>query len=416
MLIKLMSWYTVLMVLLSVISSCSLLEIDEQSEKVDSAGVIQGKVKLATTKRGPVIIHRSYLEGSTFITDTYARATKEGSYSIRALPGTYYLSAFVDSNKDGYFQENEDSAFLGSESGRLEPVIVEDGKTIIVKTISISGKVPQIIESHDDKKNFARILQNIGSVTDLNDPIFVRDNYSIGMWTPFQFLEQIGGGVFFLQAYQQDKIPVLFVHGIDDGPLDWKEVIDRIDQQHFQPWVIYYPSGFRLDMISDYMTKALVRLQDRYNFKQLIIAAYSMGGLVARSAIKKYRQQYPGLSKSISLLVTVNSPLAGMRSASLGVEHSPIVLPVWRDLIPGSKFLTELNTWSWPDDIPYHLVFSYIDGESADSVVSLSSQLPFKVQQETTRMYGFVDSHTGTLKDAIFIGLFNSILADKGDQ
>ena len=96
----------------------------------------------------------------------------------------------------------------------------------------------------------------------------------------------------------------------------------------------------------------------KYQFKKLYIVAHSMGGLVARSTIKKYLQTYPELADSIQLLITINSPLAGMQSTEK-VERLPIIIPSWRDLKPKSQFLSDLNSWFLPHNIPYHLVFSY---------------------------------------------------------
>ncbi len=110
--------------------------------------------------------------------------------------------------------------------------------------------------------------------------------------------------------------------------------------------------------------------------------------------------------------MTVNSPMAGMPAAASGVKHSPIVVPSWRDVEPNSAFLKGIHTWKWPQEIPYHLVFSYTTGESSDGVVSLQSQVPLKLQSESIRMYAFNNDHVGTLNDNNFLALFNRILKD----
>jgi hypothetical protein len=101
-----------------------------------------------------------------------------------------------------------------------------------------------------------------------------------------------------------------------------------------------------------------------------------------------------------------------MSAASSGVKHSPIVVPSWRDVEPGSEFLQDIHTWNWPRGIPYHLVVSYEDGDSGDGVVPLQSQTPPKLQSEATRMYVFNNDHEGTLSDKSFLALFNGILKD----
>ena len=182
-----------------------------------------------------------------------------------------------------------------------------------------------------------------------------------------------------------------------------------MDRTRFQPLMIYYPSGLKLDIVSNYLVSGVASIQNRYGFKRFIIAAHSMGGLVARSFVRRYLQQYPNRSNYLAGMITINSPLSGMPSASYGAV-SPVVVQSWLDLVPGSQFLQTINNWNWPVDIPYYLIFSYGSG-SSDGVVPLEQQLPMKQQLEAARVYGFNNSHMGTLSDPGFIRLFNTILS-----
>lgn len=397
-------------VLILNISACNLREIKQEINKAESAGVIQGKILLDTDQSGPVIVYRYSLQNKTFISDRFTRANFLGKYQFDSLPGTFFIAAFVDKNKDGIFQENEHGNFYSIEPDKPAPVSLKPGETVVVPDITIAGKSPELRLGVKEAYNLEKISKNIGRTISLYDPIFTESNYSMGMWQPLRFLEQVGGGLFFLQPYQSNKIPVIFIHGLNGGPLDWKEAIENLNPEFFQPWILYYPSGLKLDFTSDYLVQALLHLQDKYSFDRVFMAAHSLGGLVARSSIKKYHQQYPAMADSLGLLLTVNSPLKGMSSAAIGVQNSPIVLPVWRDLDPDSKFLLDLNSWLLPEKNPYHLVFSFKTDSTGDGVVPLPSQLPFEVQKNVVRMYGFNNTHVGTLKDKAFLDLFNSIL------
>jgi pimeloyl-ACP methyl ester carboxylesterase len=198
---------------------------------------------------------------------------------------------------------------------------------------------------------------------------------------------------------------------MNGGPTDWSAAIGALDTRYFQPWILYYPSGLRLDMVSDYLVSAIADLRKAYDFSQLYVVAHSMGGLVARSFVKKYLERFPDNSGLIRLVITVNSPMDGMSSAVRGVQNSPIVVPAWRDLAEGSDFLGELNSWPWPEEIPYHLVFSYTNGRSGDGVVPLQSQIPLQLQSEAVRTYGFNNSHAGVLSDEAFLEQLGVILA-----
>jgi pimeloyl-ACP methyl ester carboxylesterase len=277
------------------------------------------------------------------------------------------------------------------------------------KLPTISGVFPETEMKSVDKRD--AIWNNTGSVVTLDDPRFGRENYAMGLWKPVDFLNQAEGGLFFLQEYQQNKLPVILVHGVNGGPLDWENVITGLNKEHFQPLVAYYPSGLRLDMISDYLVEAITMLQEKHGFSDYAVVAHSMGGLVTRSFVKKYVRHSKENSQKLKLVMTVNSPMAGMSAAAAGVEHSPIVVPSWRDVEPNSEFLKDLHTWEWPKDIPYHLVISYTDGKSSDGVVSLQSQSPMRLQSEATRMYIFNDDHVGTINNDKFIETLNMVLS-----
>ncbi len=403
---RMMNFLLVLCCFLFAMAGCSIKQIHDQVEIVENVGFIKGNIKSTSDQKGAVIVLRYRDVKGIPSFESSVVASKKGDYMFSLVPGTFYIAAFVDVNNDGRYQPGEHGNYHGIPS----TIDVLPKQTVTLETIIISGPAPKTDMKAKPIVKVKAIWENIGQVTTLDDPRFTRDNYNLGLWKPFDFLEVAEGGLFFLQEYQQVKVPVLFVHGVMGGPTDWKAVIESLDKDRFQPWVFYYPSGLRLDIISDYLVEAVSRLQNKYGFSRFNIIAHSMGGLVMRSFVKKYVEYAPANSKTLQLAMTVNSPMAGMESAAGGVKHSPIVVPSWRDVEPGSAFLQGIHNWNWPRKIPYHLVVSYANGESGDGVVSLQSQVPLKLQSESIRMYVFNNSHVGTLHDKNFLGLFNGIL------
>lgn len=63
---------------------------------------------------------------------------------------------------------------------------------------------------------------------------------------------------------------------------------------------------------------------------------------MTRSYVKKAFEEFPLQAENMSLVVTVNSPMGGMPSATSGVELSPIVVPAWRD--PARTSASELHS------------------------------------------------------------------------
>ena len=398
----------ILIAILFAAPGCSLKEIHEQTQLAENVGFIKGSIKLTSDQKGPVIVLRFRDEKGIPVLESQVFASEKGDFLLSVIPGTHYVAAFIDVNNDGRYQPREHGNYHGLPS----KIDVAPKQTVTLETISIAGEVPKPETEIKPIAKIRAVWKNIGRVTTLDDPKFSRDNYSMGLWKPFNFLDHAEGGLFFLQEYQQGKIPVLFVHGVNGGPTDWKNVIESLDKELYQPWVAYYPSGLRLDMISDYLVEAVSRLQHKHGFTEFYVIAHSMGGLVTRSFVKKYVEHAPENSKKLKLVMTVNSPMAGMPTAASGVKHSPIVVPSWRDVEPNSAFLKGIHTWKWPQEIPYHLVFSYTTGKSSDGVVSLQSQVPLKLQSESIRMYAFNNDHVGTLNDNNFLALFNRILKD----
>jgi len=245
---------------LLLISGCSLGEIRKQIHVTENLGIIKGKVDLASSQEGAIIVRRYTIEEGVYVYESFERPAADGEYSFYVVPGTYYIAAFVDSNRDAVYQSDEVGDYHGNESGIPAAIHVESGQTVTVGTITIAGEPSAEPGDTRSRVNLSPSKNNIGRVVSLDDAMFDRANYSTGMWKPIQFLTQVGGGLLFLQEYQAGKIPILFVHGINGGPTDWEAAIRNLDSQNFHPWVLYYPSGIRLDMISNYLVTAIVDL------------------------------------------------------------------------------------------------------------------------------------------------------------
>lgn len=375
---------------------------------MDSLGEIKGEVDVSVAGDAPVyaalfIMDKGVLD---LVDHTHVDG---GKYIFHALPDSYYIAAYVDINNDEIYQSDEPASYLGMAEGVPIKLPLKTGEKIVAEKFTISGRIEHEVAPKKEW-SYKKYEKNIGRVVSLDDPIFKPENAAIGFWLPLDFIDNIGGGIFFLEEYDEEKIPVLFVHGASGSASEWKKVIDSMDRERFQPWLLYYPSGIRLDLISTYMIEASITLQNRHNIKQVYIVAHSMGGLVARSYMMKQAESKNQVK--IALSMTINSPMKGMKNAKSGVKHSPIVVPSWRDVAADSEFIKKITAWNLPEDIPYHLVFSYESGKGGDGVVSLESQIPVEFQEEAEKIYGFNSGHAGVLQDEKFIARFNTILEE----
>jgi pimeloyl-ACP methyl ester carboxylesterase len=254
---------------------------------------------------------------------------------------------------------------------------------------------------------------HIGTVTALNDERFSLELAGKALWEPFSAIEAGQAGIFFLEPYDPDKIPVLFIHGINGSPKYFKTLIESIDSVRFQPWVLQYPSGLRLTTISLGLHQMMEILKFKHGFDQAHVVAHSMGGLIGRAYVGYCIESND--CDYLQSLTTISSPLDGMKSADLGIEYAPTVVPVWNDLSPESEFIAGLFDSALPESASYSLLFTFrneklMSSGSSDGIVALHSQLRQAAQDQADFIYGLDETHVGILEAPHLLELVNTIL------
>ncbi|QBG35616.1 alpha/beta hydrolase [Litorilituus sediminis] len=398
---------TVVAGLMLTTSGCALKTISEQSEKLNEIAEITGQVHSVEATEANIIVAALTKTETRAEIISQVQADSQGNYKLNLLPGNYLIGAYIDKNDNNRREPNESASMYKAGTKNFTEITLNKAEHKVLPNITIlqDENVGNKRKIHYSAKQSS---DNIGKIVSLNDSIFAKENVTMGLWRPIDFLREVGGGLFFLQAYDAKKTPVLFVHGISGSPAEFSDIIAKLDQDKFQPWVLYYPSGVPLEIVSNYLLTSLKHLQEEYQFNQMQLISHSMGGLVTRTFLREHQQSQTNFD--ISLYVTINSPLLGMDSALKGVENSPIVIASWRDLATGSDYIKAAHQWQLPKSIPYHLFFSYLPGEEGDGVVPLKSQLSLSLQEEALRIYGSQAQHANILKDKTFIERLNKVI------
>jgi Alpha/beta hydrolase of unknown function (DUF915) len=342
------------------------------------------------------------------------------SWRFAVPAGTYRIAAFDDVNSNLVYEPGE--SFVGADPERtFECISGEQWQAVALsvpaspakrfdKALDVASLQSEAPAEQADKT--LGQLTAVGEIVTLSDPRFSLANAENSLWRPYDFIVESHPGVYFLEPYDPKKIPVLFVHGINGSPLNFEYLIQHLDRTRFQPWMYSYPSGIYLSSIADHLTQTMVKLETRYDVTRFATVAHSMGGLVARGFLlrhaKSSRAQTP-------LFVTMSTPWAGHEAAQMGVKHAPVVVDVWRDMVPGSDYIKSLFTQPLPDGIHHQLIFTFERnsksfGASGDHTVTVASQLSPPAQQQATRVYGFDATHDGVLSSQDASNLLNGFL------
>ena len=400
------------------LAGCSMLRTRSEVERARGYGLISGRVESREGTRDVRVVLAGRTAQGVRLEGVAELGELDDQFGFIAESGPeLFLAAFVDRNGNDRYDEGEPVGFANE--GR--PLTVTPHGQILGVTIRLAPDNPypeSVPRAIDDPTvpRYGAIRFAVGEIVTLDDARFEPEVASDGMWEPLTTLTKTGAGIYFLEAYDPAKTPILFVHGIGGSPRDLGTLIASVDRTRYQPWVLHYPSGFRLYRIARVARQRLQELRADLGFERLVVVAHSMGGLVSRSIVAQL-QESEETRDLVRLFVTFASPLGGHDAAQWGLRFAPEPVPSWIDMAPGSEFLARIAR-PFDPPVPWYLFFGFRRGHNAsmpmssDSVVSMKSQLPWWAQQQAREMFGFDDDHMEILTDEVAIATFRRILAE----
>ena len=94
-----------------------------------------------------------------------------------------------------------------------------------------------------------------------------------------------------VQPYAPNKIPVLFVHGLQDTPVSWVPMVsalwsDPVLRRNYQVCVFSYPSGYPFQYSALLLRRELDTFDRTFpHHRPIILVGHSMGGIISRLMI-----------------------------------------------------------------------------------------------------------------------------------
>ncbi len=127
----------------------------------------------------------------------------------------------------------------------------------------------------------------------LDSPEYRQRNHATeGLLNPNE--SQDSRGLFMLEPYDPDRIPVLMVHGLWSSPLTWMDMFNDLRsfpeiRERYQFWFYLYPSGQPFWISATQFRNDLVKMRETFDptrqdrpVDQMVLVGHSMGGLVSR--------------------------------------------------------------------------------------------------------------------------------------
>ncbi|MEZ8084664.1 lipase family alpha/beta hydrolase [Vibrio sp. 1S139] len=383
------------LLLSSLLSGCgNFRNLSNEIQAIDSI-TNQYMVTLNQHASGSAVVIEQIKDINKGEVDGYDGIIDSDSIHLHVSNNIHYLLIFEDKNQDLTLQADEAFSLINLRDH-------QDRSTIEVSLTVNESEAPRafVDRSLSSLLKIELDLIDIGTVVSLEAPPFDRKNGKLGMWQPLTFLLEDNAGLYFLSEFDPNKIPILFVHGINATALDFAPLIEKVDQSKYQIWVFNYPSGLSLALNSKGLNNLMHTVLTEYKIQQLHVVAHSMGGLVATNSLRQCR--IGQLCDFVSSVATISSPFGGVESAKQGVEYSPVVMPAWVDLNPDGKFIADLLIDSSKIHIPHFLAFGYNSGDlfntnSNDGVINLSSQLSRPAQLHASQILGYNETHLSIL-------------------
>jgi pimeloyl-ACP methyl ester carboxylesterase len=170
---------------------------------------------------------------------------------------------------------------------------------------------------------------------------------------------------------------VVLIHGLDEPGGIWDETLAAFADEGIEAWEFRYPNDQAIDRSADLLAQYWSSLEGE---EPIILIGHSMGGLVIRDFITRWRYPSDGKAKiggpEVLGVIQVGPPNQGSAWARfrawLEVREWLSHIPEGQlspfigfrqgtgaakiDLRPGSQFLTDLNSRTWPEEVKIQII------------------------------------------------------------
>jgi hypothetical protein len=232
----------------------------------------------------------------------FAQGTRDGIYDPDWF--TSFTPASVvdmDSVKNRHRQDGVGGALVGvRKTSPLEPFSPMVGVTApVTATLDFKGSDVTLSLIDPTEQTKARIAGRERALdADFSAPLAYYPHPSElwqGLMGAIRVSEHMKTtGLYMLQPYDPDRIPLIFVHGLISTPRMWRNVINELEtdpelRRRYQCWVFGYPTGNPPLYSALRLREELAKVRQRYpQSRDMVLVGHSMGGLLSRTQVTTF--------------------------------------------------------------------------------------------------------------------------------
>ncbi len=206
-------------------------------------------------------------------------------------------------------------------------------------------------------------------------------------------------------------VPVVLVHGLDDPGKVWMNLAPHLAQRGYPVWIMNYPDDQAIGESARLFRQELAQLHAQ-GISEINIVAHSMGGLVSRDMLTRQMLPDAGRLPQVSKLIMVGTPNHGselarfrlfseLRDHAVDLFNGRLEWMAWSfdgageagiDLIPGSRFLRQLNARPQPAETRMVVIAAVLNKIDQGRLLSTSDNTHQSLQALIKAMQKIIDN------------------------
>lgn len=382
--------------------------LESKSELSKKNYTVYGYLTGDNSRAGPYIVTAFTDQyGTQELVDSY-QIGKPGFFMLSLPQGSFFLYAFRDKNRDFVFSKDE---CVGKYEGHSQTITFTPADSVhsSVRRYDLEIDESSLPVEFDFKLSYItkpELTQSsvfpMGTLRDPDDDIFNEKYGVMGLYNPEEFREHIELNFYALCEYSRWKQPVLFIHGRKNTPAVFHKIIDSLDQNRFQPWLFYYPTGSAANEIVDILYAILFSGDSKWKSGKMIIVTEGTGALILNGTLKRLYNEKK--TNRVKKLITISAPMSGEVTDTSDIFGAGDNETYLSDLGFGTRFLNDLKGISNIYDFDHFIFFNYAQNKSSvsEDIRKLESQLNTSAQFLATSIFGFNEtSETILVNDTV---------------